>query len=143
MKNRINIKFLLYIIILIEIALFIIVGRIIGLFFTLLLIIGTTAFGFSILRKQNFAFMMNMQKAFRLNQHPIIDLTEHSIILFSGLLLIIPGFFTDIIGALLLIPSLRSKFLKLLIATNIGHKTAANDHVTIDGECWNDEKDEK
>jgi UPF0716 protein FxsA len=102
----------------------------------------TTIIGFVIIRNKNTTALqkMNLQNG----QNVIFNLMEHSITVFSGLLLIIPGFITDIIGLLLLIPSCRSFLLKLFIAkSNIKpSQHTKKDNDVIEGECWHEENDD-
>ena len=71
---------------------------------------------------------------------------ESSFVMMAGVLLIIPGFFTDLIGLLFLIPKLRSRLFKLLIRIKVikTPPTTAKQqpkNVIIDGECWQEPED--
>ena len=59
-------------------------------------------------------------------------------IAFAALLLIIPGFFTDILGFLLLIPFTR----KIIFSLIIKNKTKTDKKETIEGEIIEDKKDD-
>ena len=75
------------------------------------------------------------------NKMPVYEIMSGASIAIAALLLIIPGFFTDLVGFLLLIPFTRKIFFKLVLKdrpiTDIKKK---ND--TIDGEVIDNKKDE-
>ena len=72
---------------------------------------------------------------------PIYEILSGASIAIAALLLIIPGFFTDAIGFILLIPLSRKILINLLIKKrNIEPKTKSNK--TLDGEIIEDKKDE-
>jgi len=149
LRNRLlkPFKYLLFLFPLLEIAGFIIVGNLIGLFPTLLLIILTTALGFYILKQENFEIMKEIQTSIQKGQPPMVDFMTSSVVMIGGLLLIIPGFITDIIGLLCLIPKLRLSLLKIFSKTNIIkiRKTSQSEQQqdVIEGEYWKDEGKEK
>jgi len=93
---------------LIEIALFIQVGGAIGLWPTLLIVVLTAILGTTLLRNQGIAALGNLQNSFREMRDPTEPLAHGAMILFSGALLLTPGFFTDALGFALLIPAVRS-----------------------------------
>jgi len=92
---------------LLEIAVFIIVGQAIGVLATLLLIIATTILGFMILRQQGLSVAQKMYKAMQAHQPIFLEKGPDGLVVIAGILLIIPGFITDTIGLILLIPFVR------------------------------------
>lgn len=100
-------KFLLLVLPFVEIAGFIIVGKWIGVLPTILLIIMTTIVGFVVLRVQGFVNLVQMQKRMQAGEHPSRDILNNTLMMLGGALLIIPGFITDIVGILLLFPTIR------------------------------------
>lgn len=101
--------FLLFIgIPLLEITLFIQVGGAIGLGWSLAIVIGTAILGAWMVRSQGAQAMMNLRGSFSNLQDPTENLAHGAMILFSGALLLTPGFFTDFVGFALLIPAVRS-----------------------------------
>ena len=92
----------------IEIALFIQVGGFLGLFPTLAIVILTAIAGTYLVRAQGLSVLSQLQSRFREMNDPSEPLAHGAMILFSGALLLTPGFFTDFIGFLLLIPSVRA-----------------------------------
>ncbi|SNX69882.1 UPF0716 protein FxsA [Cereibacter ovatus] len=95
---------------LIEIALFVTIGGAIGLLATMLVILGTAALGIFLLRRQG----VEMQTALRMPQRidPLKPLADGAVISLAAGLLILPGFLTDTVGALLLIPPLRHALIR-------------------------------
>ncbi|WP_174804250.1 FxsA family protein [Martelella limonii] len=91
----------------VEIAGFIIVGRAIGLFPTLGLIMLTAVIGAILLRIQGFSVLQRLNQDVRDGGNPGRDLVHGGMIVLAGILLLIPGFVSDICGLLLFIPPLR------------------------------------
>ncbi len=91
----------------IEIALFIQVGDLIGLFPTLLIVIATAALGTWLVRGQGLATLSTLRNQVNNFQNPTQQLAHGAMILFAGALLLTPGFFTDGFGFLLLVPRFR------------------------------------
>ena len=101
--------FLLFLIVpLIEIALFIQVGGLIGLFPTLAIVILTAVLGTILVRGQGLAVLRQVRGSFENLNDPTEPLAHGAMILFSGALLLTPGFFTDAVGFALLVPGFRS-----------------------------------
>jgi len=92
---------------LIEIALFIQVGGFIGLWWTLGIVILTAYLGTRLIRSQGIKAMNDVQSSFSELRDPTEPLAHGAMILFSGALLLTPGFFTDGVGFALLVPSVR------------------------------------
>ncbi|WP_164661504.1 FxsA family protein [Tropicibacter sp. Alg240-R139] len=91
----------------IEIALFIQVGGLIGLWPTLAIVVLTAVLGTWLVRTQGRMAMGQLQGAFSNLDDPTEPLAHGAMILFSGALLLTPGFFTDAIGFALLVPGVR------------------------------------
>ena len=97
---------------LIEISLFITVGGAIGLGPTLAIVILTAIFGSWLLRREGARALIDVQRAFVEFRDPTAPLAHGALILVAGVLLISPGFFTDTLGLLLLIPTVREAVLR-------------------------------
>lgn len=93
---------------LIEIALFIQVGGAIGLWWTLGIVVLTAIVGTQLMRAQGALAMSQLRDSFGRLNDPTEPLAHGAMILFSGALLLTPGFFTDFVGFALLIPAVRS-----------------------------------
>jgi len=92
----------------IEIGLFIQVGGLIGLWPTLLIVIMTALAGTYLVRSQGRLALGQLQRSFSDLRDPTEPLVHGAMILFSGVLLLTPGFFTDAVGFALLIPAVRT-----------------------------------
>jgi len=99
---------------LIEITLFIQIGGIIGLWPTLAIVIGTAVAGSMLLRRQGARALADVQRAFVEFRDPTAPLAHGALMFLAGALLISPGFFTDTMGLLLLIPAVRTAVLSLI-----------------------------
>jgi UPF0716 protein FxsA len=98
---------------LLEIALFIQVGGWIGLGPTLALVILTAVVGAWVMRRQGFAVLMRAQRQLADGALPVGEAFEGMCLVIGGALLLMPGFFTDALGALLLIPAVRRTLYRL------------------------------
>jgi len=96
-----------------EIAGFIVVGKAIGLWPTLALIILTSMLGLIILRNGGLGMVRNLQNAGRTGEQPAEALVRGGMRVIAGILLFVPGFITDTIGLLLLVPAVRGFFWKV------------------------------
>jgi UPF0716 protein FxsA len=92
---------------LIEIGLFITVGGQIGLWPTLAIVVLTAILGTWMLREQGLRELSRLRSSIEQMRDPTDSLANGAMILFAGALLLTPGFFTDAIGFLLLIPAFR------------------------------------
>jgi UPF0716 protein FxsA len=100
--------FLLFLAIpLIEIGLFIQVGGAIGLWPTLAIVVLTAFLGTRLIRSQGLHAMNQVRSSINDLRDPTEPLAHGAMILISGALLLTPGFFTDAVGFLLLIPAVR------------------------------------
>ena len=122
-----------------EIFLLIKIGGKIGALNTISLIILTAIIGVYFARLQGIQTLKSGITCLYQNQVPIYELLSGASIAFAALLLIIPGFFTDLIGFSLLIPFTRNIIFKFLIRSK--KKVNKTDNKTIDGEVI-DKKDE-
>ncbi len=94
---------------LIEIALFIQVGGVIGLWPTLALVVLTAVLGTWLLRMQGTMALAELRRSFSEVEDPSEPLAHGAMILFAGALLLTPGFFTDVMGFALLSPPVRKR----------------------------------
>ncbi len=92
---------------LVEIAGFVLVGRQLGVLATIGLVIATSIAGSLLLRFQGFGVLSRINKDMQAGHNPSRDLAHGVMILVAGVLLLLPGFVTDIIGLLLVIPPIR------------------------------------
>ncbi|EKE44679.1 FxsA [Oceaniovalibus guishaninsula JLT2003] len=99
---------------LIEIALFIQVGGLIGLWPTLAIVVMTAIAGTSMMRSQGAMAMADLRRSMHDLRDPTEPLAHGAMILLAGALLLTPGFFTDACGLLLLVPPVRRAALREL-----------------------------
>ena len=110
---------------LIEIALFVQIGGVIGLGWTLLTVVATAIIGTSLVRSQGLRTLAELRGAVDGLRDPTGPLLHGAMILFSGALLLTPGFFTDAIGFLLLVPAVREAVYRRLRDRVVIHGAAA------------------
>ena len=91
----------------IEIYLFIKIGSQIGAFYTISLIMITAVFGLYYAKYEGLNTLKSGFLQLRKNEYPTYEVISGAAIAFAALLLIIPGFATDIIGFLLIFPLSR------------------------------------
>ena len=125
-----------------EIFLMIKIGGEIGALNTLALIFLTAIVGIYYARIQGVQTLKSGIINLYQNKVPIYEIMSGASIAFAALLLIIPGFFTDLIGFLLLFPFSRNILFKMIIKKEgqINNNKKKND--IIDGEIINKDKDE-
>jgi UPF0716 protein FxsA len=94
-----------------EIYFLIQVGSEIGAFSTILLSILTAVIGVWLVRYQGFGVLRRVRDLLDRGEVPAIEVMDGALILAAGLCLILPGFLTDSLGFLLLIPPLRRRLI--------------------------------
>ncbi len=99
---------------LIEIYLFIEIGGQIGAFNTILIILLTAVVGIYFVRLQGLNTLKSGVAQLYKNQIPVYEMMSGAALAFAALLLIVPGFATDIIGFLLIIPITRKIIFKFI-----------------------------
>ena len=122
----------------IEIYLMIKVGGIIGALNTILLIFFTAIAGLYFAKIAGLSTLRSGFNQLIKNEIPIYEIISGAALAFAAFLLILPGFLTDIIGFLLIIPITRKVFIKLITAK---FNTKKNKDNIIEGTV--DEKDEE
>ena len=131
----------------IEISIFIQVGGFVGTFNTILIIFLTAAVGVYFVRQQGFRTFQKITIELQNQQIPVQGMFDGLVILIAGILLVTPGFLTDIIGFLGLIP--QTRIFLLGIIKNLFLQRYSNAHKqykkdmdeTIDGDFIEIEED--
>ena len=95
-----------------EIYLFIKIGSQIGAFITISLILITAIVGVAYARYEGFNTLKSGISQLTKNELPIYEIISGAALTFAAILLIIPGFATDLLGVLLIFPYTRKLFLK-------------------------------
>ena len=121
-----------------EIAAFVAVGSHIGVLATIALVIATAIAGGMLMRVQGLGALQRIQDITRRGDVPGRELVHGVMILLAGLLLLLPGFLTDILGLLLFIPPIRDAVWRILrsrihiVTTNANFRGASRNGRTID-----------
>jgi len=127
----------------IEVYLLIEVGGLIGAGWTILLVVLTAVIGVNLLRQQGLSTLMRANQVMSQGQIPAMEMMEGLFLAVGGALLITPGFFTDAIGFICLLPFTRRGIIQYLLL-NSAIKTSYTVHQenrdredtqTIEGEC--------
>lgn len=100
----------------IEIALFISLGQLIGLWPTLLGVVITALIGSFVIRQQGMSLISDIRKTTAAGALPAQQLAEGMMLGIAGALLLTPGYFTDFVGFLFLVPTIRSQIYKQIKA---------------------------
>ena len=123
---------------LVEIYLFIKIGSQIGAFNTVMLILFTAVLGIAYVKYEGFNTLKSGMEQLIKNELPIYEIVSGATLAFAAILLILPGFATDLIGLLLIIPFTRKLILKKFINKNNKIKKEKN---YIEGEYEDISKD--
>ena len=124
----------------IEIYLFIKIGSHIGALTTITLIFVTAILGIIYARYEGLNTLKSAFVQLVKNEIPVYEIISGAAITFAALLLIIPGFATDIIGFLLIFPLTR-KFILKILSSKFQVKKKTNEKF-IDGEYEEIEKED-
>ncbi len=125
-----------------EIFLMIKIGSEIGALNTIVLIFLTAILGIYFARVQGLQTIKSGLMNLYQNKVPIYELISGASIAFAALLLIIPGFLTDIIGFLLLMPFTRKILFRVALKDSENINDTKKNNKTIDGEIIDKDKDE-
>lgn len=131
---------------LIEIAVFIWVGGLIGVIPTILLTVVTALAGTVMLRQQGLSLLMRMQKELDAGRAPGNEVMQGAMIVLASILLLIPGFVTDAVGLLLFVPPIREALAKFIVSrSNVviveggARPRYPDDHVVdLDADDWSE-----
>ncbi|EMK6670327.1 membrane protein FxsA [Vibrio fluvialis] len=100
----------------IEIGLFIQVGGVLGLWPTIALVLITAFVGASLVRSQGLHTLMTVQQRMQNGEIPAQQIVEGVMLAVAGVLLLTPGFMTDAMGMLILLPAPRAMLAKYLMS---------------------------
>ena len=137
--NRLFVSIFILLLPLIEIAGFIVVGRQIGVLPTIGLVMAAVLAGVVLLRFQGLGAIARIRRASETGAIPGRELADGAMIMLAGILLVVPGFVTDIMGLLLFIGPVRTLVWRYLgsritvvTATGFGGRARRADDMTID-----------
>jgi len=123
---------LLFIVIpLIELYFIIVVGEMIGAFWTVMLVIITAVVGVNLLRVQGMSTLTRAQRNMAQGQIPAMEMMEGIALAVAGVLLITPGFITDTLGFLLLLPPTRQALIRFMMS-----RTVVNGQFSAGSAAW-------
>ena len=128
---------------LIEIYLFIKIGSQIGAFNTVLLILITAVAGVTYARYEGFNTLKSGMRQLIKNEMPIYELISGATLAFAALLLIFPGFATDLVGILLVVPITRRLILGKFIKKKKYKKKETNNYIDGEYEDLGEDDDKK
>lgn len=121
-----------------EIYVFVEVGSLIGAGWTVLWVVVAALVGVVLLRLHGIATLQRVQAAMMRGELPARAMFDGALLFFSAVLLIIPGFITDLLGLLLLLPPVRWLLLRGVIRRAApfppGHQPDFRRPDTIEGE---------
>ena len=126
-----------------EIYLFIKIGSEIGAFNTVLLILVTAVVGVGYARYEGYNTLKTGMSQLVKNELPVYELISGATLAFAALLLIIPGFATDLIGILLIVPFTRKFILKKFIKKHDKTKKKNTNYIDGDYEDISEDNDKK
>ena len=121
---------------LIELYLLIEIGSVIGAAQTILLSLATAALGITLVRRQGLGILARLQREARTADRLGVSLVHGFFLAFAGLLLLVPGFMTDTLGALLLIPPVRLWMGRGLVTGLARSGGRSHTVIIIDGEVY-------
>ena len=124
---------------LIEIYFMIKIGAFIGAFNTIMATLLTAGVGLYFVKQQGLATVMSAINSISRNNSPVFEILGGFCLVIAAICLIIPGFITDIIGALLVFPLTRNLILKIIVKQN--NQSKNNNDKVIEIEA--DEIDER
>ena len=127
----------------IEIYLFIKIGSEIGAFTTIFFIFATAVIGVYYAKYEGINTLRSGIQQISKNQTPAYEVISGAAIAFAALLLIIPGFATDILGFLLIFPITRKFFFNNLSKKFKSNKTSKKNFIEGEFEDIDDDNDRK
>ena len=127
---------------LIEIYLFIKIGSQIGAFNTVLLILTTAVVGVAYARYEGFNTLKSGVGQLVRNEMPVYEIISGATLAFAALLLILPGFATDFVGILLVIPFTRRMILSRFVK-NKKKKSESRNYIEGEYEDLSDDDNKK
>ncbi len=110
---------------LVEIYVLLEVGGIVGVLPTIALVVLTAVIGAGLIRAQGLATLRRVQQELERGELPAVAIIEAALLLVAGALLLTPGFVTDTIGFLILVPPLRRRAIQSFLARRVVAAAAA------------------
>ena len=123
----------------VEIYFFVKIGTEIGAVSTIIFTLITAMLGLFIIKYQGITSFVQARQTMFSNEEPAIEILSNFALMICGLLLLIPGFFTDSFGILLILPIMRKILIKYLIkkaGSNFknSQKSKYKDYIDVDSD---------
>jgi UPF0716 protein FxsA len=109
-----------------ELAVIIQVGEAIGVWWTIGLLVADSLLGSMLMRSQGRAAWRALGEAIRAGRPPAREVLDGTLVVFGGALLITPGFISDVLGLLLLLPPTRAVVRRVLVR-RLGRRMLSGD----------------
>jgi UPF0716 protein FxsA len=128
----------------VEIALFVEIGGLVGVWATLALVLLSAAAGVVLIRVQGVNALARLAASLETGRDPAGPLAHGALLLVAGVLLLVPGFFTDAVALLLLVPPVREALIRwgaarfTVRATGFAHPRPAPEVIDADYEVVED-----
>jgi UPF0716 protein FxsA len=104
-----------------ELAVIIQVGQAIGVWWTIALLIADSVLGSVLMRAQGRAVWRRFTEALQEGRVPTREVLDGGLVIFGGVLLLTPGFLTDVLGLILLLPPTRA-LVRAVLARRLAHR---------------------
>jgi UPF0716 protein FxsA len=104
-----------------ELAVIIQVGQAIGVWWTIGLLVADSLFGSWLMRHQGRTAWRRFNEAIQAGRVPAREVLDGALVIFGGALLLTPGFITDILGLILLVPPSRA-LVRAILARRLQHR---------------------
>jgi UPF0716 protein FxsA len=108
-----------------ELAVLIQIGQLIGVWWTIALLVADALLGSLLARSQGRIAWRRFNEALRAGRPPAREVMDGTLVLFGGALLLTPGFLSDILGLLLLLPPTRALVRAALVRRFMGRMIAS------------------
>ncbi len=97
------------------------VGQAIGAWWTIAILVADSILGSVLIRTQGRAVWRRFNDTLRAGRPPATEVADGALVIFGGALLLTPGFATDVLGLLLLLPPTRAVVRRVLVKRLVGH----------------------
>ena len=108
-----------------ELAVLIQIGELIGVWWTIALLMADAVLGAMLARSQGRATWRRFNEALSAGRAPAREVMDGALVIFGGALLLTPGFLSDILGVFLLLPPTRAFVRAVLVRRFLGRMTAS------------------
>lgn len=112
-----------------ELYLLIEIGSEIGAFSAILLVVSTAVIGGLLVQRQGVNTLRRVRRSMDRGESPALEMLDGAVLLVGGLLLLIPGFLTDALGFICLVPPLR----RLLLLSFVKRMKVHTEAIARDG----------